>query len=281
MSNNMNSPAEVAELTTQAAINKSKLSMTKMILLGIMAGLCIALGAEASNVAMHNIGNVGVARLVAGTVFPVGLITMILLGGELFTGNCMITMGVLDRKVSIPAMLRNWVVVYFTNMIGAVFVAVMVYYSGQFNYTDGLLGAMTIKVALGKVSIAPVTAIVSGVMCNVFVCAAVMMATAAKDVAGKCLAAFFPICAFVISGFEHCVANMYYIPAGILAAKNDTYVAKAKEAYGITSDQLANLDIAHFFGSNLVWVTIGNIIGGGVVIGAMYYYIHVYKKAEK
>ena len=281
MDNNFYTPAQVHENMTKAAVTKAGYPLIKLILLGIMAGLCIAMGAEASNVAMHAIDNVGLARLVAGCVFPVGLMTLVLLGGELFTGNTMMLMGLVDKRIKVSGLLRNWVVVFFTNMIGSVFLAYLVSQTGQWDYTDGMLGAMTIKIAVGKVNLDPWTAVCSGIMCNVFVCAAVLMASAAKDISGKLLACFFPICAFVISGFEHCVANMYYIPAGMMAAKNPKYVEKAQELYGIGAEKLANLDLSHFFGNNLFFVTIGNIIGGGVVIGLMYYAIFVHKSNQQ
>ena len=143
---------------------------------------------------------------------------------------------------------------------------------------------MTIKVAVGKVSLDPWPALCSGIMCNIFVCLAVLMASAAKAVIGKIVSIFLPICAFVISGFEHCVANMYYIPAGIMAAGNEKYVLKAQELYGITAEQIDKLNAVGFLYHNLLFVTIGNIIGGGVVIGLMYYAAFVHqsnKKTEK
>lgn len=140
---------------------------------------------------------------------------------------------------------------------------------------------MTIKVAVGKVSLAPWPALCSGIMCNIFVCLAVLMASAAKAVIGKIVSIFLPICAFVISGFEHCVANMYYIPAGMLAARNPEYVGKAQELYAITAEQLDRLNWGGFLYHNLLFVSIGNIIGGGVLIGLMYYaaFVHQGKKA--
>ena len=280
MENHYFTPAQVHENMTKAAITKAGYPLVKLVLLGIMAGLCIAMGAEASNVAMHAVDNVGVARLIAGCVFPVGVMTLVLLGGELFTGNTMMLMGLADKRIKVSGLLRNWVVVFFTNMIGSVFLAYLVSQTGQWDYTDGMLGAMTIKIAVGKVNLDPWTAFCSGIMCNIFVCAAVLMASAAKDISGKLFACFFPICAFVISGFEHCVANMYYITAGLIAKMNPAYVEKAQELYGIGADKLANLDLSHFFVNNLVFVTIGNIIGGGVVIGLMYYTIFV-RKSDK
>ena len=268
---------EVIEQNIQNAIKKTNLTTKKLILLGIAAGFFIGIGAEASSLAMHGISNVGLARTVAGAVFPIGLMLIVLLGGELFTGNCLISMAVYDKKAKLKGMIRNLTIVYISNFIGAALMAWMINNCGQLNFSDGGAGAFTIKVALGKVGIDPIQAIVSGILCNVLVCLAIFMAATAKDVAGKCIAIFFPIFVFVISGFEHCVANMYYIPAGIFAAHNPLYAAKATELYGITAEQLSGLNFGTMF-SNLVPVTIGNIIGGMVFVGLLYWYL--YRKKE-
>ena len=268
---------EVIEQNIQNGIKKTNLTTKKLILLGIAAGFFIGIGAEASSLAMHGISNVGLARTVAGAVFPIGLMLIVLLGGELFTGNCLISMAVYDKKAKLKGMIRNLTIVYISNFIGAALMAWMINNCGQLNFSDGGAGAFTIKVALGKVGIDPMQAIVSGILCNVLVCLAIFMAATAKDVAGKCIAIFFPIFVFVISGFEHCVANMYYIPAGILAAHNPLYAAKATELYGITAEQLSGLNFGTMF-SNLLPVTIGNIIGGMVFVGLLYWYL--YRKKE-
>lgn len=263
---------EVIEQNIQNGIKKTNLTTKKLILLGIAAGFFIGIGAEASSLAMHGISNVGLARTVAGAVFPIGLMLIVLLGGELFTGNCLISMAVYDKKAKLKGMIRNLTIVYISNFIGAALMAWMINNCGQLNFSDGGAGAFTIKVALGKVGIDPMQTIVSGILCNVLVCLAIFMAATAKDVAGKCIAIFFPIFVFVISGFEHCVANMYYIPAGIFAAHNPLYVAKATELYGITAEQLSGLNFGTMF-SNLVPVTIGNVIGGMVFVGLLYWYL--------
>lgn len=268
---------EVIEQNIQNGIKKTNLTTKKLILLGIAAGFFIGIGAEASSLAMHGISNVGLARTVAGAVFPIGLMLIVLLGGELFTGNCLISMAVYDKKAKLKGMIRNLTIVYISNFIGAALMAWMINNCGQLNFSDGGAGAFTIKVALGKVGIDPMQAIISGILCNVLVCLAIFMAATAKDVAGKCIAIFFPIFVFVISGFEHCVANMYYIPAGILATHNPLYVAKATELYGITAEQLSGLNFGSMF-SNLMPVTIGNIIGGMVFVGLLYWYL--YRKKE-
>lgn len=273
MANNFNTPVEVIDANIESGVTKANLPLLKMILLGIMAGAFIAIGGATSNVAVHSISDVGLARTLAGAIFPVGLMMIVFVGGELFTGNCMISMAVSQKKVSIGQMARNLIVVYFSNLIGALVIDFLIFYSGQLDYTSGALGAYTIKVALAKVSITPVKAVASGILCNVLVCIAILMALAAKDIAGKVWAIFFPIWAFVVGGFEHCVANMFYIPAGMLAATNPDYVAKAEELYGITSEQCASITVIHSL-NNFIPVTIGNIIGGAVFIGLMYILIH-------
>lgn len=273
MNGNMNTPAEAIEANINAGVGKANLPLGKMILLGIMAGAFIAIGGASSNVAVHSLADVGLARTLAGCIFPVGLMMIVLVGGELFTGNCLMMMGVLDKKIRGMQMVRNLVVVYFSNLVGALIVDVLVFCSGQFDYTAGALGAYTIKVAYAKSTISPVAGFTSGIMCNILVCGAILAAAAAKDVTGKLFACFFPILAFVAAGYEHCVANMYYIPAGMLAATNAKYVAKAEELYGITQAQLASLSIGGMV-QNLIPVTLGNIVGGSVCLGCLCFMIY-------
>ena len=275
MNNHFNTPAQTIELNMKACENKTVLPLGKMILLGIMAGAFIALGGAASSTAAHAIENVGLARAMAGVIFPVGLMLIVFLGGELFTGNCLIVMDVFAKRTTWKRLLYNLVVVYFSNLIGALIIDTLLVFSGNLNYSGGLLGAYTIKVAVGKLGVAPIQAITSGILCNLLVCLAVLMATCAKDIVGKVWAIFFPICAFVIGGFEHCVANMFYIPAGMMAAANPDYAAMAQQAYGITSEQLAGLTVIGSL-QNFIPVTIGNILGGMVFTGLPLYLI--YKK---
>ena len=267
-------PQQIVSANINAAKGKTQLSPMRLILLGILAGMFIACGASASSVAMHAISNVGVARLVAGAVFPVGLMMIVFVGGELFTGDCLMIMGCMHKKYSAWNMIRVLVVVFVTNFVGAALMAWMVNASTQFNYSSGLLGAFTIKVAMGKLSLSFGSAFISGILCNIFVCMAVLMAASAKDIAGKVWAIFFPILAFVVSGYEHCVANMYYIPAGIFAASNEAYVQAAQSAYGYTAAQLEALNWGNFLVSNLLPVTLGNIVGGMLFVGLPLYLIH-------
>jgi len=274
MENNFNTPAQVFEANMKAGEGKVQLPLLQCILLGLMAGAFIAFGGATSSAAIHNISNQGVAKALAGAIFPVGLMMIVFVGGELFTGDCLMLAGVVDKRFSALQLIKTLIIVWFSNMAGAILIAALVYYSGLLDYTSGALGAFTIKVAYGKCTITPFKAICSGILCNILVCIAVLMATAARDIAGKVWAIFFPICAFVVGGWEHCVANMFYIPAGIIAATNDTYVAKAEELYGITAAQIsASVNVGGFI-SNLIPVTIGNILGGMVFVALPLYVIH-------
>ena len=275
-------PQQIVTSNIAAAKGKTALPLGRLILLGIFAGMFIACGASASSVAMHNISNVGLARLVAGSIFPVGLMMIVFVGGELFTGDCLMIMGCLHGRFPAWRMAKVLVVVFLSNFIGAALLAALVNASGQLHYSGDLMGAFTMKVAIGKLTMSFGSAFASGILCNIFVCIAVLMAAAAKDIGGKVWAIFFPIMAFVVSGYEHCVANMYYIPAGIFAAANESYVKAAEAAYGYTASQIELLTWGNFVTRNLVPVTLGNIVGGMVFVGLPLYLIHSAKiRAEE
>ena len=276
MDNLFNSPVQVIETNIKGGETKVNLPIIKMIILGIMAGAFIVLGGATSSTAAHNISNVGLSRFVSGIIFPVGLMLITFIGGELFTGNCLTSMGAMDHRFSWGKVVRDLCIIWLSNLVGAVIIAALTYFSGNLDYSSGLLGAYSIKVALGKCTITPVKGITSGILCNILVCAAILMGTAAKDIGGKVWAIFFPIMAFVVGGFEHCVANMFYIPVGIMASMNETYVHKAQEAYGITAEQLSKLSIGGFI-SNQIPVTIGNILGGMIFVGLPCYLVHCKK----
>lgn len=278
----ISTPPQIVAANMNAAKSKTELSLGRMILLGILAGMFIAGGASASSLAMHAISNVGLARLVAGTIFPVGLMMIVLVGGELFTGDCLMIMGCVHGKFSVSKMVKVLIVVYLSNLVGSLLFAGLVYASGQYNYTNGMLGAFTIKVALGKLNLSFGAAVASGILCNIFVCMAVLMATAARDISGKIWGIFFPILTFIVSGYEHCVANMYYIPAGIFAAANEAYVTSGVNNIMFAADQLDKLTWVNFVVANLIPVTIGNILGGMVFVGLPLYLIHQKKlKADE
>lgn len=261
-----NAPAQVAELMLVGMTGKSKLPLVKMFLLGILAGAFIAFGAEASSLAAHNVTQVGIQRLIMGCVFPVGLIMVVLLGTELFTGNCMMVAAVADKRVKLAMLLRNWIVVYLGNIIGAALIVLLVSATGQLGYSSNGLAVLTIKIAAAKTGLSFGAAFAGGILCNALVCIAVLLAMASKSIIGKIAGIWFPIMAFVLSGFEHSVANMYYIPAGIFASMNPAYAAAAQEA-GVN---MANLNALGFLG-NIVPVTLGNIVGGAVIALVMWF----------
>ena len=269
-------PAEILEVTVQKGIAKASTPVWKLLCLGFLAGVFIAFASEGSNMAACGLfakpETYGLGKFVAGLIFPVGLILVLLAGAELFTGNNLIIAAVLEKKVSFSAMIKNWLAVYIGNFIGSVFIAFLIVKSGQLSSGASLLGGITIKIAYGKVSLSFVQAVFLGIMCNWLVCLAVWLCYGAKDMTGKMFAAFFPIWLFIASGFEHSVANMYYIPAGIFSKSVPAYAA----ASGLSAEALANINWVNFFIKNLIPVTIGNIIGGAFFVG-MFYWI-CYKK---
>ncbi len=279
---NFRTSQELADGYTKAGIKKAYSTKTTLFILGIFAGLYVSFGAASSMVASHAIANAGLARLASGMVFPVGLMLIVLVGGELFTGDCLMILGVMHGKYTVTRMAKKLTLIFFSNFVGAMIVVSLIYFSGQLNFNGGLLGAYTIQIAYNKVSLSFFSAFVSGIACNIIVCATVLMAYGATDVAGKIGAIFFPIMLFVVGGFEHCVANMYFIPAGILALGNEAYFALAMETYGLSAAQLAQLTIPNFLLYNLLPVTLGNIVGGTVCIGLPLFLLYGEKgSAEK
>jgi formate/nitrite transporter len=264
-------PAQILEYTSDVGVVKAQRSALSLLILGFFAGAFIAFASEGSNMAAFNLfanpDTYGLGKVLAGTVFGTGLMLVLVAGGELFTGNTLILVAVLDKKARITAMFRNWLIVYIGNFIGSIFIAYMMNQSGLFNSGNGMLGGQTIKIAVYKTGLPFLSAFYLGIMGNWLVCLAVWVSFAAKDVAGKLFACFFIIGLFITSGFEHSVANMYYIPAGILAKGNQMWV----EAAHINSEQLRGLNWIAFFSKNLIPVTLGNIVGGSGMVGFLYW----------
>jgi len=272
---NMFNAEQTVQTYAAAGEAKCRNKAAKLFALAILAGLFIATGAAASSTAAHGIADVGVARLVSGALFPVGLIMVVLMGAELFTGNCLIVISVLSRKVSVMGMVRCLAIVYVGNFVGSILAAALVAFAGQLNYSGNMLAVYAIKIAVGKCTLDFVPALLSGIMCNILVCMAVIGSVTAKDTGGKILASYFPILTFIVCGFEHCVANMYYICVALFAKLVPAYAAAAANA-GV---DLSKLSIGSMLYANLLPVTIGNIIGG-LFVGAMLWYGHT-KKADK
>lgn len=268
-------PEEIANTTVEVGIKKTNLSFTHQLILGILAGAFIAFASEGSNMAAFNLfrkpETYGLGKTMAGLIFGTGLMLVILAGGELFTGNALIIISVLEKKVKLREMLRNWCTVYIGNLIGSLLIVFMMVQSGLFNSGANGLGGETIKIAAYKVNLPFMSALYLGIMGNWIVCLAVWLAFAAKSMTGKILGIFFPIWLFVTSGFEHSIANMYYIPAGILAKSNINWVT----ASHVTSEKLGTLNWNSFIFNNLVPVTLGNIIGGTVFVGVVYWFVYL------
>ena len=267
------SPSEIANSAVNIGIRKAEMSSAAKFFLGILAGAFIAFGAEAANLITHTMTDTASAKLTAGLIFPAGLITVLMAGAELFTGNCLMIIALAERRITPAKLLSSWLVVYLGNLAGSVILAYMVSWSGQWNMTAGLLGGFTLKVAAGKISLSFTEAVILGILCNVLVCLAVWMSFGAKDGVSKAVCAFFPVWVFVASGFEHSIANMYYIPAGIIAKCSPSYVSKALEI-GVSQSAIDSLNWTAMFTRNLVPVTLGNIIGGAGV-GLVYWFIYL------
>lgn len=259
---------EILEKVSDSGIAKAEGKTLRLLIWALLAGAYIAFGAQASQMVSFNLladpDSLGMGRLVSAAVFPVGLMMVVLCGAELFTGNCLMIIGVLDRKIRISGMLRNWVLVYLGNFLGALLVVALMKSTGLWETGSGLLGASVIKTAQAKVQLSFGQAFVRGILCNWLVCLAVWMSTGARETVSKIFAIWFCIGLFVISGFEHSIANMYFIPAGIAAAA-DSGLAQ------LAGCDVSVLTVGNFLVKNLLPVTLGNILGGGLFVGMVYW----------
>ncbi len=260
-------PATVADsLTRTLCVKKTQQSILNLAILGLFAGVYIGFGAQLATFVTHDLAayaGLGVAKLVGGAVFSVGLMLVVIAGAELFTGNNLIFLSVLDRQVKIRALLRNWAIVYIANFAGALLLVLLMYWSGLWKTGGGAVGVAALKVADAKVNLTFLEGFSRAVLCNWLVCLAVWMAVSARDVVGKIFAIFFPIMAFVASGFEHSVANMYFIPIGL-----------ALKGQGL-AEVSGNLTIGGMFVNNLIPVTLGNIVGGAFFVAVLYWIVYV------
>ena len=265
-------PAQVAERYAAAGAAKTRRAASELVLLGILAGMLIAFGSAATNTATYGIEDVWTARTVCGLLFPFGLGMVIVMGAELFTGNTLISISLLSGRCTPMGMLRNWILVYIGNFIGSILVAIGCVYFGQLNYGNGALAAYTMKVAAGKCALPFQNAFVLGILCNVLVTLAILMSFSGKDNISRLAGAYLPICFFVLMGFEHSVANMYYIGAGLLATTVPRYV---EAAAGL---DLSALTVSGFLVGNLIPVTLGNIVGG-FAVGWLMWFCNLRQKA--
>lgn len=273
MSNGYLAPKEIAEQVVESSKAKAHLRTMPMILLGMLAGVYIGFGAQLCTIVTHDLParmGLGFSKFIGGSVFSVGLMLVVLGGAELFTGNCLMLTGLLARRISAGQMLRNWVIVYLANFAGSLVLAAIIYASGQWKMGDYSVGAAALSTACMKVNLAFSEAFWRGVGCNWLVCLAVWLAISGRDTVSKIFALYFPIMAFVASGFEHSIANMYLIPIGLLLKSNPAVVSLA----GL-SGRVDALTWQSFLANNLLPVTLGNIVGGALFVGGVYYLIYL------
>jgi formate transporter len=271
-------PREMAEKAEQAGVAKSGLDGLATFALAILAGAFIAMGAAFATTSTAGAADLpyGVVRLIAGATFSLGLILVVVAGAELFTGNNLIVMAWADRKVSTVRLLRNWTIVYAGNFVGAIGTAALVFEARQYEFGKGTVGAQALATAATKTGYGWWQALVLGILCNALVCLAVWLCYSARTVADKILAIVPPITAFVASGFEHSVANMYFLPYALLVKTDDAFVASTNGVPDLT-----NLTWTRFVGANLIPVTIGNILGGSLMVGAIYWFIYLRRRDER
>ena len=265
-------PPEMARRAEQIGVAKAGLSAANTFALAVLAGAFVALGAIfATTVTAGGAGLPwGVSRLLAGVAFSLGLILVVVAGAELFTGNNLIVMAWAGRRVSTLRMLRNWTIVYVGNFVGAIATAGILYVGRQYEFGGGAVGAQALTIAAAKTNLGFVQAMALAAFCNALVCLAVWLCYSARTTADKILSIVPPIAAFVAAGFEHSVANMFFIPIGLFVKSDSTFVAGQS---GLPD--LSHLTWGRFFGANLVPVTIGNVIGGALMVGAVYWFVYL------
>lgn len=258
----MHSPLEIARNYVEIGIHKVRLSALKMVILGMFAGMFIGFAGIASTVGGSTIENPSLARLVSACLFPAGMAMVLVAGSELFTGNNLIIIALLEKKIKLHEMLKNWFFVFVGNFLGAAFVAFLVVFGHTPDLFGGRLADSIVNAALHRVNLTFADSFIRGVLCNILVCIAVWAAFAAKKVSGKLLMSFWPVMLFVLCGFEHSIADIYFCLAGIFAAGE----------YGIAAE---GLTFGSFLLKNLLPVTLGNIVGGAGIVGAGYWAMYL------
>ena len=267
-------PVEMARRAESVGQTKATMPLRRLIPLSILAGAFISLGAMFSTVVTAGGGMApGVSRLLGGLSFSLGLVLVVVGGAELFTGNTLIVMAAASRRVRVGTVIRHWIVVYLGNFAGAVATALLVFWSGQYRSGGGAVGVRAMDIAAAKTSLGTVEAIALGVLANALVCLAVWLSFSARSLTDKVFAVVFPVTAFVAAGFEHSIANMYFIPEAIFirAWGADRFW----DAAHTTSDRYSGVDLRGFLLGNLLPVTVGNLVGGGLLVGLVYWFVYL------
>jgi formate transporter len=281
-------PADMAAKAEQIGVKKANLHWINMFALAMLAGAFISLGAifattlssgsfastaPDAQATLTTAWPTGFSRLLAGFAFSLGLILVVVGGAELFTGNNLIVMAWANRKVSSRLLLKNWIIVYLGNFVGSLGTVLIMFFTRQYTFSNGAIGLQALATANTKCGLEFVQAIALGILCNALVCLAVWLTFSARTTTDKILAIIMPITAFVAAGFEHSVANMYFIPMGLVIKAGDpAFYAQAVIKNG---KDFANLNLGNMFFNNLIPVTIGNIIGGAILVGVVYWFIYL------
>lgn len=262
-------PREMAQRVNEVGVAKAKMDFWSMLYLAILAGSFIGLGAHFATVASANNGlPFSLSQLISGLVFSLGLILVIVAGAELFTGNNLIVMAWVSRKIGIRDILRNWAIVFLGNTVGALITVLMIYFSGVWALGADAVGVRAIQIAAAKTEISWMECFLRGVMCNALVCLAVWLCFSCRATVDKIMSILFPITAFVAMGFEHSIANLYFIPMGMLLS-----FLRPDLAMSLSSPP-QSLHLAGFM-NNLIPVTLGNIAGGTLMVGMVYWFIYL------
>ena len=265
-------PAEMAQRAEASAIRKGNRSFTDSFFLAIQAGSFIAFAAALFTLTIHDSSmGVGLTKLIGGMTFSLGLVLVIIAGADLFTGDTLMVMACFSRKITWRQMLRSWVFVLLGNLAGSLAIVLLIHLSGHWLGNGGAVGAKALAIANAKVNLTFVQAFTSGMLCNILVCLAIWLCFSCRSVTDKIMAILFPITAFVALGFEHSIANMYFIPAGLVLKTNPEIVGL------LNGVDLANLTVSGFVFNNLVPVVAGNMVGGAIFVGTVYWILYLRK----
>ncbi len=272
------SPADIARRVEAAGVAKTRTGVAATLALGVMAGVFIALGSMlAGTISVGSELGVGPTKLLMGVGLAMGLFMVVITGAELFTGNNLMLMGLFTRRISALSLGRNWALAYAGNLIGSLIIVFLIYAGGWWTQSDFAFGGAAVATADAKVNLSFETAFVRGILANMLVCLAVWMAMAGRTAIDKLAGLLLPVCAFVAAGFEHSVANMYFIPIGVLlaAAEPETLAAA-----GLTASDAGRLTVP-WAAHNLAAASLGNIVGGGVIVGLAHWFIHLRGRPEQ
>ncbi len=273
-------PPKIDTRIDNLAISKARLSFSQTFMLSIVAGVYLGIGAQFATFVISDSNlHYGLTSFIEGIVYSLGFILAVIAGSEVFTGNCLIIMGYVSRRITTRELLNNWIISYIGNFVGSLTMVFWMYKTHQWEFFHHAVGAKALLIAHKKVNLSFTAAFVRGVLCNAIICLAVWLCFSGRSTADKIISIIFPIGGFVTSGFEQCVSNMYFIPIGIVLRKHPDVVAMAEKMAGKTLD-LSQLTWKGFFINNLMPVTLGNIVGGVILVGIIFWFLYLRSHIE-